>query len=573
MGCWGMGITQSDEFCETYDRFIEEYDAGKSVADIKKDILDEYLSEFGADDGILHDVYFAIGKAEWMCGGISDEILEKITHIVESGANIEFYRELEATEKDLKQRKKNLDSFLTTLKTPRGVTRKRKTAPEKYIPPVEAPKLPEFQKGDVFAYKTGEKFRVFCLINRARFATTYASYCYVCARFFDDIPSIESLIDEYVLPLGYFTVETLPDMAKLMHIGNYPDMLKLDVIYPHLLFEVWKPATWAIANEGNLSESLPIHLCKKLSDALRRADELRTPAKTEKGEDQMPENPKSSELINIFETLRKNEIPITTRKSQNTSPIRSKFGGRPAVPADFEWPRFEGENFDGEVASRPLSFLCQIDLTEVHKYDKENLLPERGLMLFFYEQNTMCWGFDPADAGCARVYYFEDTGALAPAEFPDDLDDEYKVREYDLAFEAKASYPSFEELECHSDADPDWDDYEEAAEKLGYDIDCERHKLLGYANAVQGEMLTECERVTRGLYCGNPESYEKTSEDEKADIDRAATDWILLFQLASIQEDDYELMFGDLGDLYFYIRKQDLAERNFDKVWLVLQCG
>ena len=287
----------------------------------------------------------------------------------------------------------------------------------------------------------------------------------------------------------------------------------------------------------------------------------------------MPENPKSSELINIFETLRKNEIPITTRNSQNTSPIRSKFGGRPAVPAGFEWPRFEGENFDGEVASRPLSFLCQIDLAEVHKYDKDNLLPERGLMLFFYEQNTMCWGFDPSDAGCARVYYFEDTGALSPAEFPDDLDDEYKIREYDLAFEAKNSYPSFEELECHSDADPDWDDYEEAAEKLGYDIDCERHKLLGYANTVQGEMLTECERVTRGLYCGNPESYERTSEDEKADIDRAATDWILLFQLASIQEDDYELMFGDLGDLYFYIRKQDLAERNFDKVWLVLQCG
>jgi len=47
----------------------------------------------------------------------------------------------------------------------------------------------------------------------------------------------------------------------------------------------------------------------------------------------------------------------------------------------------------------------------------------------------------------------------------------------------------------------------------------------------------------------------------------------LLFQMASIQEDDYELMFGDLGNLYFYIRKQDLKERNFDKVWLVLQCG
>ena len=61
--------------------------------------------------------------------------------------------------------------------------------------------------------------------------------------------------------------------------------------------------------------------------------------------------------------------------------------------------------------------------------------------------------------------------------------------------------------------------------------------------------------------------------DVKEDIDEAATDWFLLFQMASIQEDDYELMFGDLGNLYFYIRKQDLMERSFDKVWLVLQCG
>ena len=29
MGAWGMGITQSDEFCEVYERFMEEYDEGK----------------------------------------------------------------------------------------------------------------------------------------------------------------------------------------------------------------------------------------------------------------------------------------------------------------------------------------------------------------------------------------------------------------------------------------------------------------------------------------------------------------------------------------------------------------
>ena len=25
MGCWGMGMAQSDEFCEIYDKFMDSY--------------------------------------------------------------------------------------------------------------------------------------------------------------------------------------------------------------------------------------------------------------------------------------------------------------------------------------------------------------------------------------------------------------------------------------------------------------------------------------------------------------------------------------------------------------------
>ena len=34
----------------------------------------------------------------------------------------------------------------------------------------------------------------------------------------------------------------------------------------------------------------------------------------------------------------------------------------------------------------------------------------------------------------------------------------------------------------------------------------------------------------------------------------------------------FELMFGDCGHIYFYITKEDLAARRFDRIWLVLQC-
>lgn len=47
-----------------------------------------------------------------------------------------------------------------------------------------------------------------------------------------------------------------------------------------------------------------------------------------------------------------------------------------------------------------------------------------------------------------------------------------------------------------------------------------------------------------------------------------------MFQLDSVksEEEDFELMLGDCGMLYFYIRKEDLPARRFDRVWLILQC-
>ena len=45
------------------------------------------------------------------------------------------------------------------------------------------------------------------------------------------------------------------------------------------------------------------------------------------------------------------------------------------------------------------------------------------------------------------------------------------------------------------------------------------------------EMLTEAERVSRALYCGDPESYNNTPKDVEEDINRHAADWMLLYPL------------------------------------------
>ena len=85
-------------------------------------------------------------------------------------------------------------------------------------------------------------------------------------------------------------------------------------------------------------------------------------------------------------------------------------------------------------------------------------------------------------------------------------------------------------------------------------------------------MEEECEACFRGFRQGNQEDYAAISEMEKADIAEKAKEWILLFQMSTVETDNYELMFGDCGSIYFWIRKEDLEECRFDKVWLVLQC-
>ncbi len=277
-------------------------------------------------------------------------------------------------------------------------------------------------------------------------------------------------------------------------------------------------------------------------------------------------------LKKVLKSLEKNEIRMNPVKRAVPRPDESKLGGKPFLPAGFEWPVFTDNEED---VTRPLSFFCQINLKDIAPLDKDRMLPDRGMLYFFYECASFRWGFDPADKGAARVYYYESTEGFVPCAVPAELDPEYTIPEIALQFITGSSFPGFEEFECHSDLAVDWEDYDAVVEKLGVhppEDDEEIHKLLGYANLIQGEMLTECERARRGLYSGDPESYQSTEEDEANAIADHAKDWVLLLQLSTISKGDFEFMFGDCGSLYYYIRKEDLAAGRFEDGWFSLQC-
>ena len=280
------------------------------------------------------------------------------------------------------------------------------------------------------------------------------------------------------------------------------------------------------------------------------------------------------ELREKLEKLRRNGITLDISGSAEYKRGGTRFGGRPDVPRGFEWPAYEGEGMHGKTEKRPLSFVAQFDCAELAKYDAERLLPDHGVLSFFYEMDTMRWGYDPKDRGCARVYWFEDSAALEEAEFPDDLLEDYRFPALKIKMRAEPSFPGWEDFtEIYpeeAESGDEGDEFFTVRAELGDDDPDERSKLLGWADTIQGSMPIECELVTRGHYLGRKVNI---SEDEFEKAQKEAQDkWLPLFQLDTVEDGDFELMFGDCGRLYFYITRDDLAARRFENVWLILQC-
>ena len=71
----------------------------------------------------------------------------------------------------------------------------------------------------------------------------------------------------------------------------------------------------------------------------------------------------------------------------------------------------------------------------------------------------------------------------------------------------------------------DWDDFEQLREEFGYTAEGEwsdNSKLLGWPDLIQNPMQQECEKVSRGIYCGSPQELDP---ELQAEIERASQDW------------------------------------------------
>lgn len=264
----------------------------------------------------------------------------------------------------------------------------------------------------------------------------------------------------------------------------------------------------------------------------------------------------------------------TSAATDETLPIgASKLGGLPDLPANIGWPDCEGA---------PLAFIGQISLREI---PSPSPLPRDGIVSFFYDNAQSAWGFDPKDQSSFRVLYFPMPEELRRAHSP--VKDEppsllqkikgssrkrsefyfqiFAVRR--LAFVPFQSIPdpcakllerALRELEDQDMYANFFDDYSHQGPA---------HQLLGWPTLIQNEMELECQMVTNGIYMGDTSGHKHL---RRAELEKSKQDWTLLLQVDS--DDDAQMMWGDAGMLYFWIRRQDLERAVFDSVWCILQC-
>lgn len=248
------------------------------------------------------------------------------------------------------------------------------------------------------------------------------------------------------------------------------------------------------------------------------------------------------------------DVKLSAEKDENIKIGKSKIGGKPDLLAENIWPKTND--------NKSLSFIAQLNCEEVSLYDKESLFPKNGLISFFYCSEQQAWGFDPKDIDRFMVIYTEDLSNLKRIDFPKDLEEHSIFTPNMIKFDSSLSLPNLEYEGVDALlTDKEFDKYSEIAGGA-------ENQILGYANCIQSAMELECQLVTNGLYCGDHSGY---NDPRSKELEQGSSDWVLLFQIDS-EEENVGMMWGDSGKLYFWIRKQDLKEKNFSKCWFILQC-
>lgn len=143
MGTWGTGIKSNDTSGDIYDDFFKLYNDGKSVKETTEKLITEN-KELIEDKYESNNFWFTLALCQWECKQLETSLFEKVKEIIESKTDLVIWKELDATDADIKEREMELNKFQTKLQTERKVA--KKIIKTKYYNSI-------FIEGDCFIFK------------------------------------------------------------------------------------------------------------------------------------------------------------------------------------------------------------------------------------------------------------------------------------------------------------------------------------------------------------------------------------------------------------------------------------
>jgi uncharacterized protein YwqG/predicted DNA-binding WGR domain protein len=277
-----------------------------------------------------------------------------------------------------------------------------------------------------------------------------------------------------------------------------------------------------------------------------------------------------------LESLQRISIRITTAPRKETPVGTSKLGGHPDLPAGVSWPVAKLKLSGIEIS---LPFIAQFNLAELHPYDVEGLLPDSGMLYFFYNREP----YGPSGKDFLKpenwtvLYHAGADGNLATATAPIPIPPHMDYGACAIAFHNEVTLPHVESYYIgvpgnktvkvalmtgeEEDEEEEWDAYAELLYELRANENI--HQMLGHADGVQPYTLENGYQDVRDVFFPGNSPFKSLSEEEQSE---EIFQGRLLLQISG--EKSNKMEFGQGGRLFFFIREQDLKARDFSKVWV-----
>lgn len=248
----------------------------------------------------------------------------------------------------------------------------------------------------------------------------------------------------------------------------------------------------------------------------------------------------------------------------------ARLGGTPVVPSDFTWPIWQGHG--------PLAFIGEVDLEALTSLalDLDLRLPSTGRLLAFYfdgsfdDFNGVVGPWDRESLAGARLLHVHRgrEGCTAAATPPGVL--EFKPQE--LTGRPITTYPNWEhpalrqEFGAEGKTHQEWMKHPVNAESFLeplWELHAgeARHQIGGWADPEQGPVEFEVAQA----------ALDEPFEHGDARHTEEALAWSLVLQVDS--DDASEMMWGDVGALYWLARPNGHDADDLRTVSFTWQCG